>query len=626
MPLFGKTKKLETEITRLEKILDAVDQPVWRRDANLKIVFANYKYRELAEVPSGFSDITELDKDVKKLASLALEKGEAQCNRMKIISGGKRLEYNICEKPFENGTLGYALAAKELAEVEEKLKSYQDVQEQLLETSASAIAIYGPDQKLKFFNNAFINLWKLEESWLGTEPTYAEVLETLREKRRLPEQADFRSFKQENLKMFNGLLQTKEEFYFLPNEQSLRVIVIPHALGGLQFVYEDMSDRLALERSYNTLLAVQSETLSNLQEGVAVFGESGKLTLSNSVYAKLWQLDESFLKSEPFISDILDRCKELFNYEGIWEDFKSTNIINSLSRESLLYNHELKDGRIIEVKKTPLPDGEVLLTFNDITASALVEKSLRERTEALEDVDKMKTEFLTNVSYELRSPLTSIIGFSEILRQELFGELNKKQKAYLDDVFKSSRQLESLINDILDISSIEAGYMKLNIDIFDIHAMLATVISLVQERVREGGLNLEFDCATNIGRMYADETRIKQVIFNIISNSLKFTRTGGNLTLGTKQADNDKIMIWIEDTGTGISQANLKNVFNKFEKSKLKGGTGLGLSVAKNLIELHGGTVEIQSEEGKGTKVICILPRDCRNSMAIKQDLLDKVS
>lgn len=608
---FSATK----ELARLSKILDVVEQPVWQRDKKLKIVFANSFYRVLAEVPPDLKDIVELGKEVKKLAKVAIETGEMQCKRLKIVSGGKRLEFNVCETPFEGGTIGYARSMDDVFRAEEELKRYQEVQDQLLETSASAIAIYGPDQRLKYFNNAFVNLWKLEESWLGTEPTYGEILENLREKRRLPEQADFRSFKAENLGLFNSLTASKEDFYFLPNERSLRVIVIPHALGGLQFIYEDMTDRLALERSYNTLLAVQSETLANLHEGVAVFGESGKLTLSNAIFAKIWSLDEKFLTTEPFFTDIMEKTRTLYAHPQDWKQFKEGIMVRALNRESIAQNFELTNGTILEVKTVPLPDGEILITFNDITASTLVERSLRERTEALEDVDRLKTEFLTNVSYELRSPLTSIIGFTEIMRQELFGGLNEKQRVYLDDIFKSSRQLEALINDILDISSIEAGYMKLNMEPFDIHAMLNSIIALVQERIKGTNLQLTLESTASIGKINADEVRIKQVVFNILSNSIKFTQSGGNIIIGAKNIDADQVMIWVEDNGPGISQAQLHNVFKKFEKSKVKGGTGLGLSVAKNLAELHGGTINIESTEGKGTKVICIFPRDCTSAL-----------
>lgn len=609
---FGKTKELEKNFSRLAKILDAVNLPIWQRDEKLDIIFCNDNYLKLAEVPAGTDNIPELGKEVKKLAENVAKENRLLKRRVKIITNGQRTEYEVCEIPFENGTIGYARNVDELARSEEELRRYQGVQQQLLETSASAIAIYGPDQKLKFFNNAFVNLWKLEESWLGTSPTYGEVLEVLREKRRLPEQADFRLFKQENLNLFNKAIDTREEFYFLPDERSLRVIIIPHALGGLQFIYEDMTDRLALEASYNTLIAVQKHTLANLHEGVAVFGESGKLTLSNSLYAKMLGLDEKYLQTEPFFSDILEKTKDLYIFEGTWDIFKRRIISITLNRESASQTLELANGKVYTIQIVPLPDGEILATFNDITAATLVERSLRERTEALEDVDRLKTEFLQNVSYELRSPLTSIIGFAEIMRQEIFGELNKAQKTYLQDIYDASRTLETLINDILDISSIEAGYMKLSYDRFDIHAMLASVISLTKERISDNGLNLQFECPPNIGKMSGDEKRIKQVIYNLLNNAIKFTEGGGTITLGAKNNGNNDVLIWVEDTGRGIAKDDLPMVFQKFHKTRSKGGAGLGLSVAKNLVEIHGGSLTIESEVGKGTLVSCIFPKETK--------------
>jgi signal transduction histidine kinase len=608
----GRTKELQRNFDRLAKILDAVNMPIWQRDSGLDIVFSNDNYLKLAEVAPGTSHLPELSKEVKKLAESVLASQTAQKRRIKIVVNGERTEYEVCEMPFENGTIGYARSVNDLAKTEEELKRYQGVQQQLLEASASAIAIYGPDQKLKFFNNAFVNLWKLEEGWLGTSPSYGEVLEVLREKRRLPEQADFRQFKSENMALFNKMVETREEFYFLPDERSLRVIIIPHALGGLQFVYEDMTDRLALEAKYNTLIDVQKQTLANLHDGVAVFEESGKLALSNSIYSKIFGLDEKYLLSEPFCADILEKTKHLYQYQGSWEDFKAETLARILSHKASNSVLELSNGAVYEFSSVPLPNGEMLLTYNDITAATLIERTLRERTQALEDVDHLKTEFLHNVSYELRSPLTSIIGFAEILRQGIFGELNPNQKNYLEDIYQASRTLETLINDILDISSIEAGYMKLDIDRFDIHSALAHVIASVKERVSEVGLSLVFDCPPNIGKMSGDETRIRQVIYNIVINSIKFTPKGGKITIGAKNTGNNEILIWVEDTGQGISADELHLVFDKFHKSRTKGGTGLGLSVAKNFVELHKGRIELESKLGEGTKLSCYFPKDLR--------------
>lgn len=614
-----KLKELEKDFARLAQIMDAVDMPIWQRDEELNIIFCNNEYLKLSETEKANEKINELSREAKGLAEKSFQQKAPVQERLKFNSGGERREFKVHEFPSESGTVGYARDASQLAKIEEELKMNESVQKQLIETSASAIAIYGSDQKLKFFNIAFMNLWKLDEAWLGTQPTYGEVLETLREKRKLPEQADFRSFKKDNLDMFTNLIDPKEDFYFLPDERSLRVIVVPHALGGLQFVYEDMTDKLALERSYNTLLAVQGETLSNLQEAVAVFGESGKLTLSNKLYGKFWGLDDTYLESEPFFAEILDKTQKLYNFKGEWEDFKKETLLKVLNRTQSEQTLELKNGKVFGMKTVPLPDGEILVTYNDITDSFLVEKSLRKSNEALADVDRLKTEFLANISYELRSPLTSIKGFTEILKQEIFGDLNEEQKSYLDDIHKASHQLEGLINDILDISTIEAGYMKLEAERFDIHAMLASVITLVNERLQEHNLKLKFECDPSIGKMFGDEKRIKQVIFNVLSNAIKFTPSGGNIMLSASEEKGD-INIIIEDTGEGIKEEDLGKVFEKFQKTGSKGGSGLGLSVAKNFIELHGGDVDIESEAGKGTKLIITIPRENEKLIAEHQE------
>ena len=412
--------------------------------------------------------------------------------RRHIITGGERSFTTSanCRCPEEKITVGFAVDMSEMETLKEDLARHVSAQDDLLESSTSGMAIYGSDMRLKSFNNAFAALWKLDEVWLDTQPTYGEILEALREKRKLPEQANFQLFKQQQIKLFTGLIEPREEFFYLPDGKALRVIAIPHAFGGILFAYEDVTDRLALERSYNTLIAVQRETLDNLHEGVAVFGEDGRLKLSNPGYLALWGIDAETARAEPHIRDIIEKCKNLFVYDD-WESFKKQHIDRIQSREFMSQRIERSDGKVVDWRKVPLPDGATLITYLDATDSTLVERSLRERNEALQEADKLKTEFLANVSYELRSPLTSISGFSEMLRQEYFGSLSEKQKEYVEGIHQSSQHLQQLINDILDLAGVEAGYMRLEVEKFDIHAMMKSVLSLIQERAKEHNLKIE---------------------------------------------------------------------------------------------------------------------------------------
>jgi signal transduction histidine kinase len=254
----------------------------------------------------------------------------------------------------------------------------------------------------------------------------------------------------------------------------------------------------------------------------------------------------------------------------------------------------------------PLPDGEVLLTYLDVSDTVRVERALRERNDALETAGRLKSEFIASVSHELRTPLNTVIGFAEILNNQYFGSLNSSQSEYCRGILDSSHQLMTLINDILDLATIEAGYMVLERGRVDIPEMLRAVVTLTRERARSRGLEISLRCPSQIGAIEADERRLKQALFNLISNAVKFTPPGGAIGVEGRYSQGE-LLLAVADTGIGIAPADQARVFEKYA-CKREGGSGLGLSLVKSLIELHGGSVEIESALGRGTRVICRLP------------------
>ncbi len=610
-----ENESLKVQTRRASMLLNTTNELIWQRDKTLVVVFCNLAYQRVVgdSAPTEEGKIPELHSAARKMAEKAKETNQPQRERRHIVVDGARKLYQIAEIPMPDGSVvGFARDITELEETQQEIERHMSAQSVFLESSTSAMAIYGRDMRLKSYNNAYMALWKLEESFLDSQPTFGEVLEVLREKRRLPEQANFKAFKDQRVRLFTDLLEPNEEFFYLPDGKTLRVVAIPHGEGGLMFAYEDVTDRLALERSYNTLIAVQSETLDNLHEGVVVFGENGRLRLFNPVFAHLWQLEESQLESEIHISEVLELTRHLFRTED-WASYKQGFIGRVQSRSLYATRLERTDGSVLNMSVVPLPDGGTLLTFTDITDSTLVERSLREKNEALQAADRLKTEFLANVSYELRSPLTSISGFSEMLRQDYFGELTERQREYVEGIHESSQHLMHLINDILDLASIEAGYMTLDIREVEVESMLRSVLALLNERMKRFSIQAILACPQGIGGMLADETRIRQVMFHLLSNAVKYSPENGKVTIGAARED-ARIRLWVSDEGPGIEEGEQAAVFDKFYRGSTRrgsgsSGTGLGLSMVKSFIELHGGYVELDSAPGRGTTVTCILPQ-----------------
>lgn len=606
---------LKDESRRYANVINMSRNPMWVRDKQMNITFCNLSFAEIAEGDD--LDIAEIElyRGHREMAKRAWETETEQAETRHIVVGGKRRYYEIRELPSRvDGTVtGYARDITDLENAQSEIKRHLQAQRAILESSTSAMAVFGADKRLQSYNFAYSALWKLDEDFLDSNPRINEVLDNMREKRRLPEQVNFVSYKQQQLDLFTDLLEPQEEFIYLPDGKILRVVIIPHALGGLIFVYDDVTDRLALERSYNTLIAVQRETLDNLHEGIVVFGENGRMRLCNPVFLSLWKLDEHIADSDIHISEVLEESRSLFLTEK-WDAFKQSFIGQMHSRENHSGTIERADGKVVDWAAVPLPDGGSLLTFIDVTDTALVERSLREKNEALEAADRLKTEFLANMSYELRSPLTTIAGFSDMLSSGYAGDLNETQQEYIDNISQSSRALSQLIDNVLDLASIEAGYLELKVKRIDVPEMVEAVVMLVQERAVAKNIKLIKVIDKGIGKMSADETRLKQVLFNLLLNAVRYAKSGGTVKIGVSESANSKLRFWVQDEGVGIEESQQAHVFEKFYRggaaSGQQSGTGLGLSIVKSFIELHGGYVELESTPGVGTKVTCTLPAE----------------
>ena len=261
--------------------------------------------------------------------------------------------------------------------------------------------------------------------------------------------------------------EPSETVWYLPDRRTLRVVTTPNPEGGVTYLFDDVTERLDLERRFDALIRVQGETLDNLTEGVVVFGSDGRLRLHNPAFARMWRLTPESLAERPHIETVIGLCQSLHDDEATWYALRSavTAIDN---REQLTARLDRRDGSVIDCSTVPLPDGATLVAFHDVTDTINVERALREKNEALETADEIKIDFVHHVSYELRSPLTNIIGFAHFLGDPATGPLTDKQREYLGYLTTSTNALLAIINNILDLATIDAGAMTLSLGQVDI--------------------------------------------------------------------------------------------------------------------------------------------------------------
>lgn len=612
-------RRAEEQCQRLSLALDAVPVPVWLRGADLSIVWCNRAFARLLdadpravveqglELPGG-----ALAQPPRDLAVRVRNGGRTEAESRYLVVEGDRRLFRLIEMPLERPDLqlGYGLDVTGEQEIADELERHVSAHAEVLEQLGSAIAIFGADTRLRFYNRAYAQLWGLDEVWLDSEPTYGELLEDMRARRKLTEQVDFPRWKRQRLALFTSLLEPQEDMVHLPDGRTLRSLTVPHPFGGLMFVQEDVTHTLALESSYNTLMAVQQETLDNLAEAIAVFGGDGRLKLHNPAFLRLWHLTEADLAGEPHIVSLIERVRPLLDLGGDWAARRADVVSGLLDRVPRTSRMERVDGIVLTYSQVPLPDGAVLFSALDITDSVRVEQVLRATNETLEAADRLKSEFIANVSYQLRTPLNAIMGFAEILNNQYFGPLNTRQIEYAKGVLEASRRLLALVNDILDLATIEAGFMVLERAPVDIAGLLNSVALLTRDWARQQELDLRTEIPADIGMLEADEKRLKQALFSLVSNAVKFTPPGGRIVLAARR-EGDEVVLSVRDTGIGIPRADQQRVFGRFERAHNQprtGGAGLGLSLVKSFVELHGGRVEMDSEPEHGTVVRCRLP------------------
>ncbi len=619
--LVDRHDRQRREVETLHALLETLSMPVWTRDKDARLTWANRAYARAVDAPDPLQAVQNglelLDTSGRDAVAASRQAGPVFQQRLSLVVAGARRVFDVVDAANPEGSAGIATDVSELERVQVELRRTTESHARTLDQLATAVAIFGPDRRLKFYNAAYRSLFGLETPFLESAPEDGAVLDQLRVLRKLPEQADYRSWRRDMLASYQAM-EARENWWHLPGGQTLRVIANPHPQGGVTYVYENVTERLDLESRYNALIRVQGETLDHLSEGVAVFSSDGRLRLWNPSFAALWRLTEDILAGRPHVNDVIARCQAVHDDQAVWDRIRLAVTGLADTRTRLVGRIERRDGGVVDFVTVPLPDGATLITFVNVTDTVNVERALVEKNEALEASDQLKNAFIQHVSYELRSPLTNIIGFAQLLADDNAGALNDKQREYTGYIMDSSGALLAIINDILDLATLDAGIMELELSEVDIAATVEAATTGIRDRLAESRIALNCDVPATIGTFLADEKRIRQILYNLLSNAVTFSGEGGSVDL-TCRRDGDAVVFEVRDHGPGIPPDYIEAVFERFE-SRTAGtgrrGPGLGLSIVKSFVELHGGRVEILSREGEGTTVTCRFPNAPRIAVA----------
>lgn len=611
---------LRSSYAALSGLIETAPFPIWHRDRDLRLTLVNAAYvaavdADTAEVVVG--DEVELfesigDQSPLGFAQKARDGGKAISRTSPATIAGTRRMMQVIDVPLgDAGVAGYAFDVADREEALAQLRRFTETQRGMLDQLSAGVAQFSGDRQLTFANQPFQRIFSLQPEWVSEGTEFERVLERMQEANRLPDVRDFPQFKTDKRAWFQATTPPAEESWLLSDGTHLRVLPQPLPDGGVLILFEDRTEEIRLASARDTLLRVRTATFDNLFEAVAVFAADGRLQLWNHRYTDLWGLSEEKLIGSPRLDDHVGGIAELLSDSADADDLQTMLRATTAERAQRVKRLSLKDGRIFEAASVPLPDGNALLTILDISASQEVEQALRERASALEEADKIKTAFVENMSYELRTPLTSIGGFAEMLDEGYAGDLSEQGKDYVAAIRESVATLSTLIDNVLDLSTGAVGQLPPERSSIDLDWLLA---DLAAGAARDAGLkNIEFEAtvAPNIGSIEADVGRLRKAIDHLLDNAVRYTPEKGRVLLHADRSGKT-VRIIVSDNGPGMdpkAQAQAFDMFSGIEPVRRgDGALGIGLPLARQIVQAEGGTLTLQSEPGVGTLVMIELP------------------
>jgi signal transduction histidine kinase len=617
--LEAENARLEGAFLALTGLIEAAPLPMWYRGADLRLSMVNSAYVEAVEAGDADEVIARGIELVEAAglggplagAASARDTGGMHQQAMPATIGGARRMLNVYDVPLPSGGIaGFAVDIEELEQARGGIRRFAEAQRTMLDRLSSGVAQFDADRTLVFCNESFRRLFAMRREWIADKPELDRVLERMRETNRLPDVRDFPAWKAERHGWFTAASAVEENWH-LAGGKHLRLLAQPLPDGGLLLVFEDRTEQIQLASARDTLLRVRTATFDNLFEALGVFAADGRLQLWNTRFARTWGFDDEFLAGHPRVDALAEEASAMLGNP------ERATLIGDLVRSATVERQQrggrvaFADGRHFEFAAVPLPDGNALFTMLDITDSRRIERALRDRAEALEAADKVKTAFVANMSYELRTPLTSISGFAEMLHGGYAGELSEAGKGYVGAILDSSARLGTLVDEVLDLTR-QGETPELERAAVDLARTAHAAADAVAPLVERNRIDFAVDLAPSLGEVDGDARRLQQVVENLLRHAIATTPEGGRILLhgdGTPE----KARLIVSDDGPGLDTDAVASAFDRFARPGLTAtgepALGLGLPLAKRVVEAHGGTIALYSEPGEGTLITVELPR-----------------
>lgn len=599
-------------------LIEAAPMPMWFRGADMQLRLVNKAYVEAVGAKSADQVVADQIELVEKVggrsaAQVAQQSADRRQPIERILSAtinNARRTIRVTDLPLVGeGIAGYAVDIEEMEEQAREFRAFREAQRSMLDQLSIGVAQFDAQHRMTFANQPFHRVFSLPPGVVNERTTFEQMLMVARENGRIPEVRDFPAWRKELGEWFQ-MDEPEEVAWPLPDSTHLRLVAQPLPDGGLVLIAEDQTEQLALSATRDTLLRTRAATFDSLFEALAVFAPDGHLELWNRGFPIAWGLEGEELHGHPQAEELLEAiAKQLADPKQVSE-IGQTIRSATLDRKNRRGRIALADGRTLDYAGVPLPDGNGLITVLDVTASQQAEEALRERNRALEEADAVMTRFLANMSYEFRTPLTSIGGFAELLSQGIAGDLTPQAREYVQAITMSVGKLTAQVENVLDLSQSEAGLMPLRKSKVEMLPFVEQIVRKREDRILDSGLTLDVkgDASKVIE---ADRQQLQRAIGHLLDNAISNTPRGGRILIDiAKRRGQNRIVI--SDNGTGMSQHELARALEGIRMSAdgkgIERRQGLGIPLARQLVEAHGGSLEIQSRKNAGTTATITLP------------------